>query len=236
MKQVHRLSIALGLGVLACGGGAEEVSYSDAVTADPDHYAVEFENDAVRVLRVNYGPGESSVMHTHPAHCAVALNDATWRMEDPAGEVAELSTPMGELVCVEEGVHLPENATDVAAQIILVEMKGGQPGPATSEHPDAVAADPGHYTVEWENDAVRLVRANYAPGETSVLHHHSAYCFVGLGDGNWQMTDAEGTTTDLAIAHGQFACLDAEVHSPKNMSSEAGGAILIEFKGRETVE
>ncbi len=41
---------------------AEE--YMGSVEADPAHYAVEFENDAVRLVRVSYGPGEASV----PAH------------------------------------------------------------------------------------------------------------------------------------------------------------------------
>lgn len=235
MRNVHWLSIVLVLGVMACGG-AEEVSYSDAVTADPDHYAVEYENDVARILRVNYGANEQSVMHHHPAHCAVALSDGSWRMTDAAGDVAEISTPMGDLVCFEETVHLPENAMGTAGQVMLVESKGGQPGTWTSEHPDAVAADPDHYSVEWENDAVRLVRVNYGPGERSVLHNHPAYCFVALGEGSWLMTDAEGTTTDLPTTHGQFACVDAEAHTPENVGSEAGGAILIEFKGRETVE
>ena len=38
----------------------------DPVKLDPQHYKVEFENDRVRVLRVNYGPREKSVMHSHP--------------------------------------------------------------------------------------------------------------------------------------------------------------------------
>ena len=37
----------------------------DAVKVDPEHYKVEFENDQVRVLRITYGPGEKSVMHSH---------------------------------------------------------------------------------------------------------------------------------------------------------------------------
>ncbi len=233
MRSIHGLSVALALGVLGCGG-AQEASYSDAVTADPDRYTTEFENDAVRLLRVNYGPGEQSVMHRHPFHCAVALNDASWRMHDTHGEAMDLATPMGELVCVEEGVHMPENTGTAAAEVVLVEMKGGMPGAWTSDQPDAVTADPARYAVEYETDAVRVVRVNYGPGETSVLHNHPAYCFVALGDGNWQMTDADGVSTELPTTHGQLACADAQVHSPRNIAATAGQAILIEFKGRET--
>ena len=35
-------------------------------TVDSGHYAVEMENDKVRVLRIKYGPHEKSVMHSHP--------------------------------------------------------------------------------------------------------------------------------------------------------------------------
>lgn len=37
----------------------------DAVDIDPDHYSVVMENDRVRVIRITYGAGESSVMHSH---------------------------------------------------------------------------------------------------------------------------------------------------------------------------
>ena len=32
---------------------------------------------------------------------------------------------------------------------------------------DAVVADPEHYTVEFENDKVRIIRIKYGPGEKS---------------------------------------------------------------------
>ena len=48
----------------------------DPVKVDPQHYKVEFENERVRVLRIKYGAGEKSVMHSHPESIAVFLTDA----------------------------------------------------------------------------------------------------------------------------------------------------------------
>jgi hypothetical protein len=50
------LGLVLGLlaGVLLAQRGA--ATYPDAVTADPKHYSVSFENELVRFLRVRYGP------------------------------------------------------------------------------------------------------------------------------------------------------------------------------------
>ncbi len=46
--------------------GAVPAFAQDPVKVDSKHYKVELENDQVRVLRINYGAGEKSVMHEHP--------------------------------------------------------------------------------------------------------------------------------------------------------------------------
>ena len=67
--------------VLGCSGTDAPIEYPDAVTADPNHYSVEFENAAARLIRITYGPGESSVMHRHPPNCAIFLRDQPVTME-----------------------------------------------------------------------------------------------------------------------------------------------------------
>jgi len=52
--------------VVALSGAATSLRAQDAVKADAKHYTVAFENDQVRVLKVHYGPGEKSAMHSHP--------------------------------------------------------------------------------------------------------------------------------------------------------------------------
>ncbi|MGH6913246.1 MAG: cytoplasmic protein [Geminicoccales bacterium] len=104
--------------------GRTDQTQPDAVTADPDHYSVEFENDVVRLLRVRYGPEEASVMHRHPANCAVFLTDAVARMELPDGETAEPSFKAGQLLCGDAEVHNPSNTGSEPLELIIVELKG----------------------------------------------------------------------------------------------------------------
>jgi hypothetical protein len=47
----------------------------DPTQVDAKHYRVTFENDQVRLLRINYGPNEKSVMREHPNSIAVFLTD-----------------------------------------------------------------------------------------------------------------------------------------------------------------
>ena len=95
----------------------------DAVIADPEHYAVEFENDRVRVIRIKYGPGEKSVMHTHGPHVSITLTESTWRMTLPDGSINEETTEIGAAVWTDADEHLPENLGDEPGEVILVELK-----------------------------------------------------------------------------------------------------------------
>ena len=94
----------------------------DAVAADPKHYSVSFENELVRLLRVKYGSGEKSVMHRHPASCAVFLTDQTFNFTLPDGTTEPASVPAGALGCSDANVHMPENI-DRPAEFIMIEFK-----------------------------------------------------------------------------------------------------------------
>ena len=113
----------LGVFLLMCAP-ATVAWAQDPVEVDPAHYAVEFENDHVRVLRITYGPGEKSVMHYHPAATAVFLTDQDVRFTFPDG-TSEQAPPAGagEAVWTPAGKHLPENVGDEPLELILVEVK-----------------------------------------------------------------------------------------------------------------
>lgn len=206
-----------------------------AVAAAPDHYSVAYENDAVRLVRVSYGPGESSAMHSHPAHCAVALSELTMRMTPQEGEAGDLGMDMGEVVCVEAGAHSMENTGAAAAEVVLVEFKPGATAGSGElpDHPGAVSADPDHYTVEHENDVARILRINYGPGEASVMHRHPANCAIFLHDQptTFELPDGE-TIENPGYESGHVECWDVQVHLPTNTGDEDLELILVELKGR----
>lgn len=228
MRSIKGLLLACALILPGCTGTPDAEDIADSVAADPDHYSVEFENEAVRVVRVAYGPGETSVMHGHPALCSVTLAPTSWRMTEADGSVAESSGAAGEFSCSDASVHLPENTGSSPNEVILIELnEDAMPGGATMEEQGAVAASPEHYSVEFENAAVRVLRIRYDAGESGVLHSHPANCVVWLSG-----SDAEGE----ASSPGQTQCSDAQTHTPAGSPDGVVELIAVEFKGRASLE
>src|SRR6266851_7973714 len=96
----------------------------DPVKVDGKHYKVVFENDQVRVLRIQYPPGDKSPMHHHPDSVAVFLSDQRAKFTYPDGKTEEISAKAGEAKWTPAGAHEPENVGDKPLEVVLVELKG----------------------------------------------------------------------------------------------------------------
>ena len=95
----------------------------DPVKVDPRHYKVEFENERVRVLRIKYGPGEKSVMHSHPESVSVFLTEAHAKFTYPDGRTEDISANAGMVQHMDAFSHLPENLSGTPFEVIAVELK-----------------------------------------------------------------------------------------------------------------
>ena len=104
----------------------------------------------------------------------------------------------------------------------------------TGPIPDAVRADPAHYSISFENELVRFLRVRYGPGEKSIMHRHSASCVVFLTDQTFNFTLPDGTTEPASVPGGALGCSDGNVHLPENIGPAAAEFIMVEFKDRDT--
>jgi quercetin dioxygenase-like cupin family protein len=119
MKKLNLLFTSLFAVILLSGYSFAQ----DAAKVDPKHYKVEFENDQVRVLRITYGPGEKSIMHTHPEGMAIFLTDGSGKFTFPDGKTVEMSFKAGDFSWLTEQTHQPENTGDKPFELIQIEMK-----------------------------------------------------------------------------------------------------------------
>ncbi len=103
----------------------------------------------------------------------------------------------------------------------------------SQEAPDAVTAAPNLYAVAYENDAVRILRVEYAPADRSSMHHHPASCSIIINTQSWESMDPDGDLMPAFADAGMFACEDGYSHSMENTGEEPAGLFVIEFKGAE---
>ena len=117
-REIWLVTICVLLGGAMCAA-------QDPVKVDSKHYKVDTENAKVRVLRIQYGPHEKSVMHSHPDSVAVFLTDGAIRMTTADGKSQDQTVKKGQVMFEKAGAHLPENTGDQPFELILVELKGG---------------------------------------------------------------------------------------------------------------
>jgi quercetin dioxygenase-like cupin family protein len=95
---------------------------------------------------------------------------------------------------------------------------------------DPVRVDPKHYTVEMENQNVRILRLGYGPHEKSVMHGHPSMVGFMLTDGHIRFTYADGRTEDIIAKAGRILSLPATEHLPENLGDQAVEALIVELK------
>ena len=97
---------------------------------------------------------------------------------------------------------------------------------------DPVQVDPQHYTIEFENDQVRVLRIRYGPHEKSVMHGHPASVAVFLADTRGKFTFPDGKTEEFTTKTGQTMFVPAGEHMPENLSDQPLEVVLVELKTR----
>jgi quercetin dioxygenase-like cupin family protein len=95
----------------------------DPVKVDPEHHKLEFENDRVRVIRVNFKPHEKTKEHEHPRAVAVFLTDVKSKFTLPDGKTREGGGKRGQVTWIAGERHIVEDMSSKPAEIILVELK-----------------------------------------------------------------------------------------------------------------
>ena len=96
---------------------------------------------------------------------------------------------------------------------------------------DPVKVDSKHYTVEFEDARVRVLRIKYGPREKSVMHGHPALVGVMLTDGRIRFSYPDGKTEEVIASAGQVLHFPALEHLPENLSDKPMEVIAVELKG-----
>jgi len=102
--------------------------------------------------------------------------------------------------------------------------------PALAQDPVKVA--PKNYSIVFENDQVRVLRAVLAPGEKIPPHDHPATVVVPLTDAGARFT-VDGKTQEQKMAGGTPIWIGAEKHAVENTGKTRAEVIVVELKGKK---
>ena len=83
------------------------------------------DTDRTRVTRFDFAPGQDTGWHVHEYDYVItALTDCHMRLEEPGGEVREVTVPAGSAYTRDAGVeHNVINAGDAPMSFVEVELK-----------------------------------------------------------------------------------------------------------------
>lgn len=115
-------------------------SAQDPLKVESAHYRLAFENEAVQVVYIHYGPHERSVLHQHPAGVVVNLTDGHLRFTDQAGGTQEVRAIHGEARWFPPVKHRVENLSDISYDGVYIAVKGKTAGPGAPQ--GAITSDP----------------------------------------------------------------------------------------------
>ena len=94
----------------------------DPVQTNPDHYAVVFENERVRVLEYTDHPGDRTTPHEHPDSVMFTLSSFRRRLH--AGDAhRDVEMPAGRTGWLPAQLHAGENIGDTETHVLFVELK-----------------------------------------------------------------------------------------------------------------
>jgi len=183
----------------------------DPTKSLPDSYAVELENNHVKVIRVHYEAGAALPEHTHPAGTTayVYLNDSEGVVFSHVGgsnrAVTRPAVKAGaiRIAAGPEEHHTAENTSSTPSDFLRIVFKTDNAGVRNLRQRLATT------DVEWENKQMKITRLRVKPGQTLVIEtkKHPALR-IAMREGAKQWTPPppgmlrwldEGTTEEFAV-------------------------------------
>jgi hypothetical protein len=95
---------------------------------------------------------------------------------------------------------------------------------------DALAADPKHYKLDFENDRMRVLRLTLKSDEAVPVHDDRDALFVCLKECHLRLTLPGGRSQDIHLQAGESRWLYGDTRSEKNLGTQPLEMLIIETK------
>jgi quercetin dioxygenase-like cupin family protein len=192
------------------------------ITAEPNHHLM-FENQFVRVFKVQLAPQTEMLLHTHRHDYFFTVLGTSHIVNNVVGKPpADRHFRDGETFFVPGNfAHTAKNLSDQLFQVVAVELMGNNNDKAQTEHPWAEdrglhILHGGTLDILFVKDGVRASELDLQPGGVVPKHHHNGPHLVIA-------------VTDLDLRS------DVEGQGPAAVHLKAGDAAWVKGGGTHTV-
>ncbi len=195
--------------------------------------AVLFDNSEVKVLRALENNHEPGKFHRHDVNrVMVYLQSARQRFEYQDGRQPEVfDWKAGQVKwSLADGMHAGQ-VLDHDFSIIEIELKTSGTDKAIAGHLDPLKVDPGHFTLEFENPQVRVLRVSIKPHGVAPMHVYSTdRVTVFLTDQKFRVKDSTGKIETVEHQAGDVVWETPTTRIEENLSDQPFEAVTVEVK------
>lgn len=210
--------------------------YQDALVAAPQRYKLAYENQNVRVIRVEPDTAQTTPMHTHPGYpmMQVAFTEVHSITTNASGATRESHreartvrySPRGP-----EMAHSTKRLNDTPSRSMRIESKL-QPGPSIVPGPPLADS---HFAVEQDNADFRVTRGKFAPVEKPHLKLSLTRpaVLIFFGKQRWKVRDEKGHKKNSTFQDGDFLIQEpGHFRLDKKLAASEAEVLVVELKGR----
>ena len=201
----------------------------DAAIVASGLYKVVKDTMGIRVLEINYKPGDSSAMHSHPDLVLYVVNSGKTEFTEEDGSKRTMDLPAGTPMIVGATTHSVKNVGTTTVKGYLFEVN--RPNKAATTEPDALDATKvasRFYKPVKDSLNIRTIMVDYKPGTESALHSHPDLAMYVISPSKTEFTAKDGTKQVMTMDKGTIAVLPADTHSVKNVGSTNAKVLLVE--------
>jgi hypothetical protein len=195
---------------------------------------VPIENDQVRVIVATEMPYVHTPLHEHKLNRVLIFEQAgKQEVMDLKRVPYTLEFYAGQVGWTPGGIqHVSRIASDSPVTIVEIEVKEtGHPKASVTGELDPTKVDKKHYTVELENEQVRVLRVKIGPHESTPLHRHAVNRVVTyLTDQNFRVTGDDGKVEVMKHKAGEVSWGGPATHKEENLSDQPFEVVVTELK------
>ena len=217
---------------ISCSGSKPKMLFPEQVS--PEIYDVLLENEAVKVMKVTFAPGQEDNMHDHYPFTGYLISGGKAQVTMPDGKVNEREFPSGFIAHNGNGIrHKVKNIGSNEINIILIEHKklGSTPTFENDVNLSAHAVSPDIYEIVHEDELIKVYKATFPAGSSDNVHEHGMNTAYVITGGKVQIAGPDGSVNERNIPDGAVLHSDKMVrHQVKNIGDTDIKVLIAEYK------